>query len=195
MAYAQAAGTPAGPVVEVSPWGRRFAAWFIDGFLLGVVPTAIMFTRILSEMRAAGIFQITDPALMQEQTMEVYYGMLGEFTLISFLFTLVSYAYYLLMHGTLGRTLGKMAVGIKVVKDDGSPCDFAAAAKRGIVHPLATGAPTVGFLLLLLNGLWPLWDERHQSLGDKLGKTYVVRKQPALVSLAGQQPPPPPAAI
>ncbi|HEX2052109.1 MAG TPA: RDD family protein, partial [Actinomycetota bacterium] len=185
---------PSSPVVEVSPWGRRFAAWVIDSILLGIVPTALLFFRMLGAMSDAGLLDPNRPPPstleMQEQINQIYSGMAGEITLIGFVFAIIGYLYYVLMHGTVGKTLGKMAVGIKVIKADGTPCDMAAAAKRGVVHPLGSGVPMVGFAVLMLNGLWPLWDEKHQSLGDKVGGTYVVRKQPTVMPVAELQQPP-----
>ena len=179
MAFPGLADTPAAPAVEVSGWGRRFAAWIIDAILLAIVPTYIMVSRIITEMSAAGIFDAIEAgasqAAIQEEMNEVIFGNMGQFMAVSFVFAIISLAYYVLMHATLGKTLGKMALGIKVIKDDGSECDLAAAGKRAVVHPLGSGLPSVGFVVLLINGLWPLWDEKRQSLGDKLGKTYVVR--------------------
>lgn len=183
MSETDFAGAPATPAVQVAPWGRRFGAWLLDTILLGIVPTFITVGRMLQEMKSAGLLDEAlvpgDQAQVEAEINEIVSGMMGEIFLLGFVFAILSYVYYVLMHGTLGRTLGKMAFGLKVIKDDGTPCDFAAAAKRGVVHPLATAVPTAGSLILLLNGLWPLWDEKHQSLGDKVGGTYVIRNRPA----------------
>jgi uncharacterized RDD family membrane protein YckC len=82
--------------------------------------------------------------------------------------------YYILMHGLKGQTLGKMVLGITVVNEDGTPIDLGIAAKRAVLFPIASVVPYVGSLLTLLNGLWPLWDVKHQSLGDKMAGTLVV---------------------
>jgi uncharacterized RDD family membrane protein YckC len=67
-----------------------------------------------------------------------------------------------------------MAVGITVVNEEGSRIDFATAAKRAVVFPLLAVVPYLGSLLSLLNGFWPLWEEKRQSLGDKFAGTLVV---------------------
>ena len=190
MVSGDLAGAPVAPAAEVASWGRRFGAWIIDWILLSIVPSFIMFGRMMGELADAGLLNPNAPAnpiQIQSEVNEIVSGMMGEFIWISLLFNIVSFLYFVLMHGVSGRTLGKMATGIKVIKEDGTPCDLGAAAKRGVVHPLASGVPTVGVIVLVLNGLWPLWDQKHQSLGDKLGATYVVRRSP-------QPQPVPPAA-
>jgi uncharacterized RDD family membrane protein YckC len=199
VSYTPTSGTPPAGVIDVSPWGRRFAAWLLDSTLLGIVPTTLMAIKMLGAMSDAGLLDPNRPApttlQLSEQMNQIYSGMAGELTLIGFIFAVIGYLYYVLMHGTLGRTLGKMATGIKVVKDDGTPCDMAAAAKRGVVHPLGSGVPMFGFAVLLINGLWPLWDPKHQSLGDKLGQTFVVRRHPTVLPVAELQPSPPPPQV
>lgn len=106
----------------------------------------------------------------------LYGDMYGEMILFALLTAAISFLYEVVMHATLGRTVGKMACSIRVIKVDGTPCDWAASAKRALVKPLAGGVPFIGTLITLLNGFWPLFDDKHQSLGDKLGGTYVVNK-------------------
>jgi uncharacterized RDD family membrane protein YckC len=77
-----------------------------------------------------------------------------------------------------GQTLGKQALGIRVVRDDGQPFTFGSAMMREIVIKgllfSVAGNLTFG-LAPLLNLLWPLWDETNQALHDKVATTHVVR--------------------
>jgi len=68
-----------------------------------------------------------------------------------------------------GRTLGKAAVGIRVVGDDGSSLTFLAAATRGIVRlvDLLPGVGLVGAISILASA-------RSQRLGDLAAGTLVV---------------------
>ncbi|HVL50883.1 MAG TPA: RDD family protein [Actinomycetota bacterium] len=176
MSYAGTAPeTPATPTVEASSWGRRLGAFIIDNLILGIPLGVLMVGRMLGEMSEAGMFE-GEAAPSEDALNTLMADMMGEFMLYGFLGSVVALLYFVVMHGALGRTLGKMAVGIKVIKDDGTPCDFGAAFKRAVVYPIAGGVPYIGGLVTVLNGLWPLWDEKRQSLGDKLGATYVVRK-------------------
>ncbi len=162
-------------MVEASSWGRRLGAFIIDNLILGIPIGGLVMTRVLAEMSAAGMLDSSAPP--SEAALNNFMNdMMGEFMLYGFIGSVISLLYFVLMHGTLGRTLGKMAVGIKVIRDDGTPCDLGAAFKRAVVYPIAGGVPYIGGLVTILNGLWPLWDEKRQSLGDKLAGTYVVRK-------------------
>jgi uncharacterized RDD family membrane protein YckC len=80
--------------------------------------------------------------------------------------------YAWLMVGRWGQTLGKMALGIRVVRsEDGERVSYLRALGRAAsVWVLALFA-----LPLLLAYLWPLWDKRNQTLYDKMASTIVVR--------------------
>lgn len=72
--------------------------------------------------------------------------------------------------GESGQTLGKRAVGIRVVGDDGTRAGYGKAFGRNIVARVIGLIPFVG----LVDVLWPLWDRRKQCLHDKAGSTIVV---------------------
>ncbi|CAN5805586.1 hypothetical protein BH23ACT12_BH23ACT12_17270 [soil metagenome] len=167
--------TPAPPVVEVASWGRRVGAFIVDNVILAIPAGVFAFFTAMSEFAEAGLFDGPEPS--QAQMNEVIDSMMGDFVLFGLVSTIIGALYFILMHGTVGRTLGKMVFGIKVIKDDGTPCDLGAAFRRAVVYPIGGGVPYIGWLITILNGLWPLWDDKHQSLGDKLGTTYVVRKE------------------
>lgn len=80
-------------------------------------------------------------------------------------------AYYLLMEGMLGATLGKMAVGITVRKPDGSICGIGPALIRNILR-------MVDFLpFFYLLGAILIWvSPQRQRLGDRVAGTVVVKK-------------------
>jgi uncharacterized RDD family membrane protein YckC len=73
---------------------------------------------------------------------------------------------------TRGRSLGKIAAGLRVVRDDGGPIRFRHALVRGllgVVEFYATG----GSLAIISS----LADRRGKRLGDFLAGTYVVRER------------------
>jgi uncharacterized RDD family membrane protein YckC len=86
-------------------------------------------------------------------------------------FLVVPFAYQWLMVGAWGQTLGKMALGVRVVRASGAPVGYGRAAGR-VASIWALGWL---FLPLLVAYLWPLWDRRHQTLYDKIVDTIVVR--------------------
>jgi uncharacterized RDD family membrane protein YckC len=67
-----------------------------------------------------------------------------------------------------GRTLGKAALGLRVVRDDGGPARFRHALVRGIMWPLEGWGPAL--IASILN-------KRGKRLGDLLAGTIVVSER------------------
>ena len=76
-----------------------------------------------------------------------------------------------------GMTLGKQAMGITVIREDGARWEFGTALLREFVIKFLLFYVVGGTFLIawLVDYLWPLWDERKQALHDKLATSYVVR--------------------
>ena len=75
-----------------------------------------------------------------------------------------------MMARTNGKTLGRMACGIRVVRANGKPIDFGYAMLREVVvkwllFNVIAGSFTFG-LAALIDYLWPLWDEENRALHD-----------------------------
>jgi len=90
-----------------------------------------------------------------------------------------------------GMTLGKQVVKIRVFREDGQPISVGFAIVREFVVRGLLFAVVGGFFLglpWLLDLLWPLWDERKQTLHDKIVSTYVIeaadQPQPTMVTPA-----------
>jgi uncharacterized RDD family membrane protein YckC len=93
---------------------------------------------------------------------------------IGWLLTIVlPFVYYTVLHGRpRGQTLGKRALGIRVIGEDFRPIGYGRAFGRFLmswVMWLACWLPG------LLDGLWPLWDDKNQALHDKVADSIVVR--------------------
>ncbi len=86
------------------------------------------------------------------------------------LFTvLFTAAYTTILHAAFGQTIGKLAVGIRVVADDGEPPRFGAALLRYIGYYVSLATLGVGYLMAGLRS-----DKR--ALHDLLAGTRVVRR-------------------
>lgn len=84
--------------------------------------------------------------------------------------SILGFCYYFFFEGKLGATLGKMAVGLKVIKVDGGPCDMQAAAIRTLLRII----DALPFAYLI--GVISIWvTELNQRLGDRAAGTIVVR--------------------
>jgi uncharacterized RDD family membrane protein YckC len=94
---------------------------------------------------------------------------------------------------TRGRTLGKMTMGLRVVRDDGGPTGFRQALARGLagfvvdfgILSLFTGA--IGLITSLASS-------RGRRVGDVLAGTVVVRERVPTADAAPVAMPPPLAA-
>lgn len=85
-----------------------------------------------------------------------------------------------------GRSLGKMACGLRVVRDDGGPIRFRHALVRGLIGVIEI-LLTFGVVACIAS----LVSARGRRLGDVFAGTLVVRER-IPVSHTGFLPPPPP---
>ncbi|MEU5075809.1 RDD family protein [Streptomyces asoensis] len=85
-----------------------------------------------------------------------------------------------------GRSLGKMACGLRVVRDDGGPIRFRHALVRGAIGVVEI-LLTIGVVACIAS----LVSARGRRLGDVFAGTLVVRER-VPVSRSGFLPPPPP---
>jgi uncharacterized RDD family membrane protein YckC len=67
-----------------------------------------------------------------------------------------------------GQTIGKKAMGIRVVSRGGGPVPVGMAFVRSLMK-------IVSGMVLFLGYLWMLWDPNRQTWHDKVADTYVVR--------------------
>lgn len=129
---------------ELSGWWRRVGAVLLDGLIVGV-PTQIL----------VAIGQASDSA-----------GLLA----FAYLVSIVGGALYsILLVGRSGQTVGKMVLGIRIVRD---------GSNAPIGYGLATGryfATILSALPCYLGFLWPLWDDKNQTFHDKICSTVVVK--------------------
>lgn len=94
----------------------------------------------------------------------------------------IGIAYEVLLTASRGQTLGKMAVGIKIVRLDGQPMDLQSAALRyspsialtllGII-PIIGLIGSLGSLVLAIANLVMVLSS-NESVFDKVGKTQVI---------------------
>lgn len=69
-----------------------------------------------------------------------------------------------------GQTPGKMALGVRIIKTDGSPIGLGTAILRYIGY-------IVSAIILLIGYFMIAWDSKKQGLHDKIAGTYVVKTQ------------------
>jgi uncharacterized RDD family membrane protein YckC len=80
--------------------------------------------------------------------------------------------YHFVLWSWLGATLGDMILGIKIVREDGSPLDVSTALVRMF-------ASFFSALVLFLGFFWAGWSRRKQSWHDRIAGTIVIRGKQA----------------
>ena len=155
-------GAPGRPVL--ASWGRRAGAQLIDGVIIAVGALVV-----LAILGAAGLTVDGDSGAAAF-VVAVLVGLL----VIAVVALLYAPA---LMARTNGKTLGRMALGIRVIRAGGGQMTFGFAMLREVlVKALLVGVVasfTFG-LAYLLDVLWPLWDEENRALHDFVVNTRTI---------------------
>jgi uncharacterized RDD family membrane protein YckC len=143
----------------VSVGQRRYAGFWIRvvARLIDVIALAIVNFMIQTAV-TAGLGLGRDPAAAM--------GILGVLILVQIAIAAGYEAYFL---STYGATLGKMALGLKVIKADGSGLSFGAALGRYFAQMLSS-------IILLLGYIMVAFDQEKRGLHDRICDTRVVYK-------------------
>ena len=145
---------PTVPSVALAPISRRFFARLIDGFIVALPIVVALFATSdvgdASKPLDIPLWFVLAALLL---------GALYEITLVA----------------TLGQTVGKRLLGIKIVHlADGDVPGWGSATIRYLL-PTAVGAlPIVQFLALVVY-LRALWDPMRQGFHDRAAGTIVIR--------------------
>lgn len=89
---------------------------------------------------------------------------------ICLVFLFIIFAYFILMEAYAGWTLGKRALGMKVVDIDGNKIGIKKSLVRNLLR-LVDGLPALNILGIILIAR----SREGQRLGDYLAKSYVVK--------------------
>jgi len=149
-------------------WWSRVGAALIDGLIVGL--GSIVLLIALTAPFGIGFFA--------DENVGVVSIIVG-FMFATLCVTIVAFLYApAMMARTNGQTLGRMVLGIRVVRAKGQPMTFGWAMLREVaVKALLFGiASSLTFgLASLLDVLWPLWDEENRALHDFIVDTRVIR--------------------
>ena len=147
-------GTEAG-VLELATIGRRFSAQFVDGLLFMLVFFPVF------------VF-LPDPPLAPSGEPDVS-GVLIFQTLVGIAGAAIVFLYEGIMLSRRGQTLGKMAVGIKVVTPEGQDIRAGQAWGRALLRQVFFSC------FALIDCLPALVTKQRTALHDLAAKTRVVR--------------------
>lgn len=149
----QAYGAARTPGALAGRWQRLFAA-IIDGVITGVIGYIIAAAFIGGDAMSGN-------------------GGLGARFGANAITSVIAILYFGLQHGKWGQSIGKRALGIRVVRAaDSGPIGYGAAFGR-VIFTYVLSVITFG-VGALVDVIWILWDERKQALHDKVVGTVVV---------------------
>lgn len=170
---------------EVAGWWRRFFARIADYVLISILSLVLLplvAPDLMDTFRAlvdAALATTPNEGQINELTNR-FSQEAGSFALAS---AVLGFAYEILFLKSRSATPGKMLLGLRVrLRDQPGPLGWSAAGIRAFVWNAPSLLSVIPFLgqalglLPVINGLWPLWDSKKQSLNDKAAKTNVVRK-------------------
>ncbi|MEU2335184.1 RDD family protein [Streptomyces sp. NPDC013172] len=121
-------------------WGQRFGGTIVDGLVFLVPYILVLFSSKAAVLGIIGGLAFLGLAIWQ-----------------------------LIQEGRTGQTIGKKALGIRLVKEaTGQPIGVGMAFVRRIAHVLDSLACYLGWL-------WPAWDSKRQTFADKVCGTIVIR--------------------
>ena len=123
-------------------WGQRFLGTLVDGLVFLVPYILILVGKGTPALLLVGALALIGLAIWQ-----------------------------LIQEGRTGQTVGKKALGIRLVKEEtGQPIGVGMAFVRRLAHFLDSIACYIGWL-------WPAWDAKRQTFADKVCGTIVIRTQ------------------
>ncbi|MGI5212895.1 RDD family protein [Plantactinospora sp. CA-290183] len=139
--------------MNYASWGIRVGANLIDGLVL--LPFAILAGVFAGFSMDAETGQVSNPN-------PLYYV----FILLMFLLNAYNRWY---LAGKTGQSWGKKATGISLVAEaTGQPIGVGKAFLRELAH-------FVDGIICYIGYLFPIWDAKKQTIGDKIMSTVVVR--------------------
>jgi uncharacterized RDD family membrane protein YckC len=145
--------------VQANSGGKRFLAILIDTIVLAII--FFIMAKLFGKSSGGSVSLNGGPA--------------GINFLIDFL-------YFIVLEAMMGATLGKMAMGLKVVKADGSPLGWGGSIIRNVFR-IIDGFP---YFIPYLLGAIVMWvSPKKQRLGDMVAGTLVVPKDATVTSPVG----------
>jgi uncharacterized RDD family membrane protein YckC len=144
----QAAGQqPYGQVqLQYAGLGLRFLAYGIDVTINSLVDVMIIVVAVALSPNAPGVLGLVSTLLI----------------------VLLFFGYFIVLEATRGATLGKMALGLRVVKTNGTPITWSDSLIRNLLR-------LIDGLFSYLVGAMLIWaSPLNQRLGDRAARTVVV---------------------
>jgi uncharacterized RDD family membrane protein YckC len=150
-------GTQSTGEAQFAGFWIRFAAKFIDGLVMAVILAIPIVIVVMALLRNTTPGQ---PPNVGQLLLQIG---------IQLVATLFGVAYNTFMVGKYGATLGKMAVGIRVVTPEGQPISYLRAFGRAWADLLSGMVCYIGYIIVAFDG-------EKRALHDHICSTRVVYK-------------------
>ena len=167
--------------------GRRIGAYLLDGLILAVIALAILAPSALGALKTApaGTYDCTTAtqatterprllAVCLDTGGKIKYMTTGDASRVQRSFVLVTalewVVFYVLLQGLAGASLGKMALGLRVVKPNGEYAGIGRCALRTLILPIDAACCAIIGLLTSFRS------RGHRRLGDMAADTLVIGK-------------------
>jgi len=139
---------------------RRLGALIVDSLVISLLEAIVNNTF--------GVTRVTN-GVVPSMTTGSFSSFTTQTTVDWFWLTLLWVAYYAVLEGLFGQTIGKRLAGVRVTDPEGRPIGWQAAILRNLGR-LLDALP----FLYLLGGILTLSSQQHQRLGDRFARTIVV---------------------
>jgi len=146
--------------VKYAGFWIRFVAYIIDSILLGIIIGPIFFMFFAP---AAGFASFAD----DPEAIAIFAAGMSGFVVIELVIYLLYFAG--MESSKYQATLGKMAIGVIVIDENGNRISFGRAVGR-LLSKILSG------LILYIGFIMAGFDSRKQALHDKIASTLVVYK-------------------
>jgi uncharacterized RDD family membrane protein YckC len=148
------------PAMDYATWANRVIGYIIDSLFVGVA-------MVVLYMALGGLLSVLANMGASHAAGAMCCVLIILFPVATFLVGLYNRMYLVSQRG---YSIGQGVVNVKVIDADGHLLSQGTAFIRLLAQ---VGISLIPFLPLL-DLLWPLWDERRQTLHDKAVNCYVI---------------------
>lgn len=158
-----------GPVFNYAPWATRALGALVDGVIVSVAGGALLVVSLMffGGMGMAGLGGGLHSSALGGIGIG---GCCCVFSILPIALLLTGLWNKVYLVSQRGCSVGQGIVHVKVVDAQGQFLSQGTALLRLLAHVGLSFVPFLG----LIDLLWPLWDERRQTLHDKAVGCYVV---------------------
>lgn len=165
----------------LASWGARLGAWVLDGLIGGAIFAVVLAPLWISVFRGMlhNMQHWVDTHPSGASPTDPFFIYDGQGTALVWLLVLsllLQWAYVIGFWRWKQATPGKLMLGLRIeYRDSTDRLTWGAILQRWLVQYAVALVYGVGGIFLLLDGLWPLWDQQSQALHEKWPGTNVVR--------------------